>query len=145
MDQIEMAANMAGDWWAKKLAVTHADKRPAFAAAVSRLVQQALRGEAHWVWGQGKKVGAGEPVAWVMTENDYDPQGLMLDAVREVIDQNCRGFMFSGRGILPDKTCLLVRPTLLEPKEGYGNRTTAISVPYNAPLEPRARDDAGAK
>lgn len=128
VDQISTAAKMAGDWWAERLDYTYADKREAFSAAVAALVEQALRGEFYWTWGEGKKPGDGIPVSYVETEVDYDPQGLLLDAVREVIDPECRGFCYSARDILPLKHSLDVKPEMLVPKEGYGNWTATIPV-----------------
>jgi hypothetical protein len=129
MDQIAVAAKMAGDWWAERLADEHADKREAFAQAVAARVDDALRGKAYWSWGEGRKEGDGEPCESIYTEVDYDPQGLMLDAVRETIAPDCRGMMFSARGILPQKHQLRVAPDKLTPKEGYGNWTAPILVP----------------
>jgi hypothetical protein len=132
-DQIELAATMAGKWWADKLDEYHAEKREAFAVAVAKLVAEELRGDAYWVWNEGRKVGDGTPVQCVTTEVDYDPQGLMLDAVREVVEPNCRGMLFSARGILPDKHMLQVWPDKLVPKEGYGNWVAPIPVPKANP------------
>ena len=94
---------------------THSDKANAFAEAVAIRVDLALRGQ-----------------DMVFTECDYDPQGLLLDAVREVIDPQCRGFGFSARGILPEKHSLDIAKNELSPKEGYGNWMPAIPVPEQA-------------
>ena len=112
MDQIEAAAKMAGEWWAERLSSQHADKRAAFAAAVAKHCQSVLRDRG---------------ICWLAV--DYDPQGPMLDAVRDAVDPSCRGMMFSARGILPDKHGLDVTPTKLRPKEGYGNWTAELQVP----------------
>ncbi len=114
MDQISAAAKMAGEWWAERLSSHHADKRSAFAAAVAKHCEHEMRARR-------------EPHCWL--EVDYDPQGPMLAAVRDVIDPECRGMMFSARGILPQKHELEVTPTKLRPKEGYGNWTAEIRVP----------------
>lgn len=128
-EQAHIAAQMAGEWWASKLHPQHAAKREAFRDAVARRVEQALNGEFYWVWGNGRKEGSGEPCEHVSTENDYDPQGLLLEAVREVIDPTCRGCGFSGDGILPQKHSLDISRRILKPKEGYGNWTDDILVP----------------
>lgn len=52
------------------------------------------------------------------TYNDYDPDGFLLDAVREVVE--CRGNMFSGDGLFPRKTGLRRYDNVLFAKEGYG-------------------------
>lgn len=114
MDQIAAAAKMAGEWWAERLSSQHADKRSAFAAAVAKHCEHELRTR-H------------EPHCRL--EVDYDPRGPMLAAVRDVIDPECKGMMFSARGILPQKHELKVTPTKLSPKEGYGNWTPDIDVP----------------
>jgi hypothetical protein len=64
----------------------------------------------------------------IFLECDYDPFGLLLDAVKEAGHKDCRGFMFSARGILPQKHTLDITPGLLKPKEGYGNWTAEIKV-----------------
>ena len=116
-DQITRASKMAGEWWAKRLNPAHAAKREAFAAAVAKNCEAELRRNSKY-----------EPYTFL--EVDYDPsEGAMLDAVREVIDPNCRGFGFSAQGILPLKHSLAVTPTKLSPKEGYGNFLGDIAVP----------------
>ena len=85
------AAEMAGKWWADRLHKNHAGKRDAFAVAVAKRVDMAFNGEAAWDWaGPAKPDG---PKDYVFTESDYDPKGLLLDAVREVIDPDCRGMI----------------------------------------------------
>jgi hypothetical protein len=50
---------------------------------------------------------------------DYDPKGLLLDAVRDTgID--CRGYLFSATGLLPSKHLVMVYPGGAEAKAGYG-------------------------
>lgn len=127
--QIQRAADMAGKWWADRLDEQHADKREAFAAAVSRRVVEGLTGQAVWNWNEGRSPSDGKPPLRIFIECDYDPQGLLLDAVREVVDPDCRGFGGSADGILPLKHELMVSPTELHPKEGYGNFTDWITVP----------------
>ncbi len=127
-DQISRAAKMAGDWWADKLHPAHAEKREAFGRAVARHVEAGLRGTVQFTF-DGMKPGNGEPRAYLATACDYDPQGPILEAVRDVIDPACPGFMFSARGILPSKHALGVTPTVLSPKPGYGNFQPDIEVP----------------
>ena len=114
MDQIQAAAKMAGDWWAERLGNAHAGKRTAFAEAVAKHCEKEMRMRE-------------EPMCFL--EVDYDPQGPMLDAVREVLDPDCRGVFFSAQGLLPKKHELQVSPRELRPKEGYGNWTAPIEVP----------------
>lgn len=54
---------------------------------------------------------------------DYDPSGILLDAVRAV-GLKCAGVFFSANGILPNKTLMWVRPSenLCEWKCGYGGK-----------------------
>jgi len=112
MDQIEVASQMAGAWWAERLDPAYARQREVFAAAVAKRCERALR-----------KHGS------CRLEVDYDPRGIMLSAVRETINPHCRGMMFSADGVLPRKHELEVLPTALHPKEGYGNWTAVIPVP----------------
>lgn len=121
------AAEMAGKWWADRLDERHADKREAFAAAVSTRIDDQFSGRAYWDW-SGRSEGDGKGTKVVRTSCDYDPQGLLLEAVREVIDPKCRGSMFSADGILPTKHGLDVYADHLRPKEGYGNWTEKIPV-----------------
>lgn len=52
------------------------------------------------------------------TYNDYDPNALLLAAVREVTE--CRGSMYSGDGLFPRKTGLKREGNRLLAKEGSG-------------------------
>ena len=54
-DQVQVAANMAGEWWAKRLSERYAEKRPALAKAVAERVAQALNGAAYFDW-QGERI-----------------------------------------------------------------------------------------
>lgn len=103
----EAAARKAGEWWAERL--QQGDKAK-FAKEVEQRVLSKLQTQDA-----------------VFLECDYDPQGILLEAVR-TIGVECRGFMFSGRGILPQKHSLRVTADTLEPKEGYGNWKEPISV-----------------
>ncbi len=122
------AAQMAGAWWAERLDEAHAAKREAFAKAVEKRILEVFEGKVGWDSIDRKHEGNGKPAKLVCTNVDYDPMGLMLEAVHEVIDPECRGRMFSARGILPEKHSLDVYRDRLMPKEGYGNWTDAIRV-----------------
>lgn len=51
---------------------------------------------------------------------DYDPEGLLLEAVRAA-GVTCSGFMYSARGIFScGKTGTTLYPDKVEAKEGYG-------------------------
>lgn len=63
----------------------------------------------------------------VYIECDYDPKGPLLKAVHEA-GLECGGFLFSAKGILPEKHTTLIKPGTIEPKEGYGNWTDPINV-----------------
>lgn len=104
---IEQAAKMAGQWWAERLERGDKDR---FASEIEKRVGEALQTK-----------------PYVLLECDYDPQGILLEAVR-AIGIECAGFMFSARGILPDKHSLTVTTITLIPKEGYGRWTTPIDV-----------------
>ncbi|MBE3039656.1 MAG: hypothetical protein IMZ62_12710 [Chloroflexi bacterium] len=91
------AKKIVADWWAK---FTPGEHRQAFHAAL--LLQMPDTGE-------------------VLVRNDYDPDGVLLEAVRAV-GIECRGRMFSGDDIgFPRKTWTRIDdnnvPTL---KHGYG-------------------------
>lgn len=118
MDRIHVAAKMAGEWWANRLSEKYADKRDEFAAEVARLCEERMK----------EDVCPGRQSSCFI-ECDYDPRGLLLSAVRNVLDPECRGFLFSAQGILPEKHSLRVCEDKLIPKEGYGNWTDEIKVP----------------
>ena len=109
MTQNERAAEMAAEWWAQRL--MRGDKT---------LFKEHIRA------GVLMALDAGEP--GVDLECDYDPRGLLLGAVRAA-GVECPGFLFSARGILPEKHTLDVMAHKLVPKEGYGNWTAEIPVP----------------
>jgi len=106
--QIERAAAMAAAWWTERL---QQGDREAFRAFLLDHVRRELR-------------DAGE----CRLRCDYDPLGPLLDAVHAA-GVECMGMMFSAKGILPTKRLLVVTPTELHAKEGYGNWTDAIPVP----------------
>ena len=106
-DTIERAAQIATDWWVERL--QRGDKA-AFSAALKPLIEQDLREDGR-----------------CFLECDYDPREHLLIAVRAA-GLECSGFLFSARGILPQKHALTVYPDRLEPKEGYGNWLDPIPV-----------------
>lgn len=75
-----------------------------------------------------------ETAGGCLLECDYDPQGAVLDAVRAA-GVECRGWMFSAKGILPSKHETIIRPGHIEPKEGYANWTAHIEVKLTDPEE----------
>lgn len=104
---LELAAKMAGEWWADKL--QQGDKVK-FAKEIEARTLEALKKDGH-----------------VSLMCDYDPWDILLEAVH-AIGIECRGSFFSAKGILPQKHSLLVKPDVLIPKEGYGNWTKEIKV-----------------
>ena len=70
---------------------------------------------------------------WV-AYNDYDPQGPLLDAVREIVD--CSGMGHSGDGLFPRKTGLMREGDELFAKEGYG-RPGFILIATADPVQPQ--------
>lgn len=109
---ITKAAHMAGEWWAKRLHPDHQGKADQFFGFVSMAVYDHLS-------------KTDKPC---FLEVDYDPRGILLDAVKAIIEPECSGVFFSARGILPAKHSLAVTAERLEPKEGYGNWTDHIIV-----------------
>lgn len=105
------AAQMAGKWWAKLL---QKGNKKQFAKEIEQRVL------AQFQKNEDKTLG-------FYLECDYDPQGIVLEAVN-AIGIKCRGYMFSARGILPQKHSLFVTKDKLVPKEGYGNWTEEIEV-----------------
>ena len=115
----EKAAQIAGKWWAERLDPQYQDKQQQFAEEIARLVLEAFQ--------DGSKVINHD---FVRLECDYDPCGILLTALHN-IGIACDGFMFSARGILPEKHMLKIYKDHLEPKEGYGNWTEEIPVPQD--------------
>ena len=50
---------------------------------------------------------------------DYDPKDVLLEAVRDT-GAECRGFMFSAKGLLPYKHNVTIWADRAEAKAGYG-------------------------
>lgn len=95
------AIDAAVDWWAANW--QKAGSKAAFRAALHELVT----------------AYAAEEDGRILLECDYDPQGLLLQAV-QTVEPNCRGFMFSAEGLLPMKTHTWIRPHEVTLKHGYG-------------------------
>lgn len=108
------AAEMAADWWTERL---ESGDREKFRATLLPLIEAEL---------------AAHGDCWLRC--DYDPDGPLLIAVQASGHPECKGFLFSAKGILPYKHSLRVRPNELKPKEGYGNWTENIPVPPDEPL-----------
>jgi hypothetical protein len=101
-------AHAAARWWAEKLMKGDAAK---FQECLYKKILSGL---------QESKV--------VYLENDYDPRDILLDAVRETVDDSVSGVMFSGDGIFPQKHATAIRIGSIKPKEGYGNWTDEIVI-----------------
>lgn len=125
MDQIAVAAKMAGEWWADRLSDEFSEARNAFSEAVSMRVEQELRGECYWDWFGDKKEGPGRDGS-SFSENDYDPHYLLIEALNEALPDVPA---WKLRAALPQKHTLDVTPDAMKPKEGYGNWTSKIIVP----------------
>ena len=104
---------IAAKWWADRFGIE--DKREELKAALLKHLP-----DGDW-----------------QTYNDYDPDGPLLLAVREVTE--CRGFMFSGDGMFPLKTGLRRRGDELRAKEGY--RADWIVVPNAGALPSAGRKE----
>jgi hypothetical protein len=87
--------DLCAQWWADRLKIE--DKREAFKRALLPKIQEDME-------------------LWV----DYDPQGVLLDALREA-GIECKGIFFSADGIFPRKTGMIIRDGIVEVKEGYGS------------------------
>jgi hypothetical protein len=125
----EIAAQMAGQWWAARLAPEYAARREAFAAAVASRVLQELRGECYWDR-QGKRHEGRGYADRSFTEQDYDPLYCLIPALAETFPETP---FWKLRNALPNKHVLDVYADRLRPKEGYGNWTAYIPVPPSAP------------
>lgn len=125
MKQIAVAAKMAGQWWAERLADEYASARPAFAAAVEKRVLQELRGECYWDWWGKRNDGVGYD-DHSSAESDYDPHNCLIEALHEALPDVPD---FNLKYALPQKHSLDVYADRLCPKEGYGNWTADIPVP----------------
>jgi hypothetical protein len=101
------AATLAAQWWADRLQQGDKDK---FKTFLAEAIDREITAYGH-----------------SYTDCDYDPQGILLEALRAA-GVECQGCMMSAEGILPMKHSLRAMPDCLEPKEGYGNWTEVIKV-----------------
>lgn len=105
---ITATARRAADWWGARLKTE--DPAP-FTLDLQSRIERALESEGR-----------------VHIENDYDPQGILLESVHATVDPECRGFMFSGDGLFPRKHSTTIKPGEIHPKEGYGNWGDVITI-----------------
>lgn len=85
----ENTASIASNWWAERFLID--DKRDQFRAELHRrLVDGSHELDDERGFGLSMSV-------------DYDPEGTILDVV-VAVGIECRGFMFSAKGIFPYKT-----------------------------------------
>lgn len=122
--QTRAAAALAAEWWTERLLIDDPargeldplrgkvtpDQRDRFTPILADKIEAALKQDGR-----------------CYLTCDYDPWDILLEAVREA-GIECRGCMFSARGILPQKHGLRIEPDKLTPKEGYGNWTAEIEV-----------------
>lgn len=94
-------------WWADRWQ-GGAEKRAAFAASLRSQLEAYER-----------DVPADHSGYLVMLDCDYDPKGMLLEAVRAT-GVECRGYLFSATGLLPSKHCVMIYPDGAEAKAGYG-------------------------
>lgn len=104
---ITKTAKVAANWWADRLKKGDKEK---FVQFLQQKIEQHL------------SISPGLDLRC-----DYDPWGVLLDAVREA-GIECSGVLCSAEGILPMKHSLTIKPGLLIPKEGYGNFTDNIII-----------------
>jgi hypothetical protein len=129
MSDVQVAAKMAGEWWAERLSEKYAERRPALAAAISERVAQNLNGLAYWDWQGNRCDGDGTPKSRVLVECDYEPKGLLASAVAEVFSDMPSFKLFTAsQDLFPRKHDLRVTREALHPKEGYGRWTEEIKV-----------------
>ena len=110
MDMIEKTAKVAAEWWGERL---ETGDRASFEADLSRRIVRFFEAN---------------PTQTLFLENDYDPKGVLLEAVRATVDPGCRGYLLSGEGIFPQKHSIAVEIGSIEFKEGYVDWTDAIQI-----------------
>lgn len=108
----------------------YADKRAEFAVAVAENVEAVFLGNAQWDWFGDKSLPGSVPYphVWVNTECDYEPMGLLIDAIVRVFGDAAKGVGNAGQDFLPRKHALSIGLDKLMPKEGYANNTAHIPV-----------------
>lgn len=130
MSKAEIAAKMAGEWWAARLSEKYADRMDAISAAVTKKVSEELNGVSSWDWWGARSDGDGKPRKSSKVECDYEPNGLLAAAVAEVFHDIDRFRLFTSvQDLFPQKHLLIVTRDELRPKEGYGNWQENIPVP----------------
>ena len=102
------ATDLIVSWWSERF--QRDDKRTEFAEALRRRVADEWRSLAEKYPGLTLRQHL---------EVDYDPSGALLDALHDA-GIECRGFMFSANGLLPQKTRMYVYADSIEVVEGYG-------------------------
>lgn len=103
-------AEIAASWWSERF--EREDRRAEFKAA---LVIRLLEAEPDPCRGPSLSV-----------YSDYDPDAVLLAAIHD-IGIECRGLLFSSKGLLPAKTGMsLSRSGELWAKEGYGAKSYRI-------------------
>lgn len=128
--QIARAAELAGKWWADRIRSERADSAQCeeFAKVLAGLIAQTMLGEIAWKWNvRGPQSSDNQPRKVVNVEFDYDPDSLLFEALARVFGEPPYPKFFSDW--FPSKHHLEIRPTVIRPKEGYGNWTAAIPVP----------------
>ena len=114
-------------WWASRW--EKPESREAFAAALrSELDNREALTESGHLTSNGS----------VFLHVDYDPAGPLLAAARAV-EPDCRGFMFSAKGLLPYKTRMSIYPDGIEVSCGYG----APWEPLTAAAQPQPQQPPG--
>ena len=108
------AASMAALWWADRL---EKGDKVKFVETLTKLIDHELHTAAGICRELKNRHGVDrEPDCTLRC--DYDPQGILLDAVHAA-GIECRGSMFSADGVLPRKHVLHVYRDRLKPKEGW--------------------------
>lgn len=72
---------------------------------------------------------------WEILCNDYDPEGILLEAVQKA-GIECAGCMFSGNDIFPRKTRLYQRDGKLFESVGRGSQHVEVWPERKAPTAP---------
>lgn len=102
----------ASAWWAERLEVVAAQK--AFQSALAAHIKAALK----------------TSPSYVELSVDYDPSPLLIAALADA-GIECRGFLFSARGLLPEKTRMIIRSKggshVIRIKEGYGGLDRSLA------------------
>jgi hypothetical protein len=107
----DAALEAAAAWWAQQLQVRQ--KRAEFGRELLHLLKKE--------WEKAEEEARLDPTwkPFVRLNVDYDPEGLLLDAIRNV-GINCRGCMGSADGLFDRKTRSDVGAGFFSVREGYG-------------------------